>query len=267
MNMSIMFNILFSKGSIIPKAHPLVVRNLESGFDIFAFISVLYTWTYAFLFVYTKLIVAYIYYIWLAVNYMYSMNFELFLEFYGQNELDFGDVKHTDKNIQSTTLFMEGNSDESRFKKPKLYSHDVSSATSSTQVGEKRGISLGDENSQDSSTYIRDNNSQISSRKAADWGVNTNHDYSEYDAPKNLKGFRLTKYTEDCQQMANLLEYHRKVHGRNLVHTYLDNNPFMGEGASEFFEGFVENHNIKPKAGADCVENTTALRDLFRKYR
>jgi hypothetical protein len=67
--------------------------------------------------------------------------------------------------------------------------------------------------------------------------------------------------------MANLLEYNRRVHGRTLVSTFLDDNPMMGETASDFFDEFSEGHNIKPKEGTDSVENTVALRNLFRKGR
>jgi hypothetical protein len=64
--------------------------------------------------------------------------------------------------------------------------------------------------------------------------------------------------------MANLLEYYNKVHSYRLVGTCYDNNPFLNESGTEFFENFTDSRNIKPLVGNDQIANTVDLRNSFR---
>lgn len=214
---------------------------------------------YLFLIYNLQYLIKYIIYISIPINLIYNIDLESMMEHY------------LDDNI----LFMDDSSSrDGIFKKPRLHGHDLASEQSSSKIGDKRPLTGGETESQQSPTFLRDDSSQISSRNPSDWGVDTNHPYSDYQAPKKVSGFseysrniKLAKYSEDCNKMANLLEYHAKVYNRKFVHTFLDDNPIMGEQASQFFEGFTESHNIKPKSGTDCIENTTSLRNAFRNYR
>lgn len=217
-------------------------------------LKIKYKAIYLFFLLYLHTIIKSIPYLLVFINLICNIDIEILIEHYNED-----------------MLFMDDASSGSNpFKKPKLYTHETPGSGDS-RTGEKRPMVL--ESDSDKPTYIRDNSSQISSRNPSDWGVDEKHEYSDYQKPKEITRFsevmpnsRFAKYTEDCDKMANLLEFHAKVHGRKEVHTYLDDNPMMGEQASQFFEGFTESKNIKPKTGSDCIANTTALRNAFRKY-
>jgi hypothetical protein len=150
-------------------------------------------------------------------------------------------------------LLMEGeNSNAHKFKKP-AFPYYQGSDMSGPSTGIKRGAE--ELNSSINTVYTRDSGAKISSRNPKDWGINVYHDF----------GGEYHNYGHHCLQMANLLEYHSKVHGRVLVCTAFDvMNPFLSHSATEFFDSFTEARKIPCAPMSDKIANTEELRKLFR---
>ena len=168
---------------------------------------------------------------------VYSINWDLFIEHYI---------------LEGSILLMGGeDSGEHKFKKP-AFPHSQGYQPAESSTGEKR--QLDHSNPGQNPVYIKDDGTQVSSKDPNHWGVNPNHDYTNKSA----------NYKNNCQQMANLLEYFNKVHNHRLVNTCYDNNPILGEMSTEFFETFTESRNISSQPGTDQIANTVGLRNLFR---
>lgn len=148
-------------------------------------------------------------------------------------------------------LFMEENrGQDNPFKKP-AFPHNQGTIPSDSSTGDKRSL---EDLSLNSISYIKDDGTAISSRRPEDWGVDIKHQFVNNPA----------SFKRDCFQMANVLEYYNKVYNHRLVGTCYDNNPFLNESGTEFFENFTDSRNIKPVAGNDQIANTVNLRNAFR---
>lgn len=155
-------------------------------------------------------------------------------------------IDFTVEYLDDYVFFMEGEGSGKKYpdsnwsEKPKL------------SAGSKRGAD--NLNSNVNTIFIRDNGAQIFSRDPKDWGWNIQHDFSNVYSTRS----------HHCQQMANLLEYHNKVHGRVLVSTCYDVNPFLSHSATEFFDLMTKPLNIPDAPMSDKLANNLELRNLFR---
>jgi hypothetical protein len=147
---------------------------------------------------------------------------------------------------------MEGeDSGKHEFKKPG-FSDNQGDKPSEASTGDKRQL---DETTSDESTvYVKDDGTELSSKELKDWNVRDKH---------NFAAQRYT-YKTHCDQMANILEYKRKVEGHVYVNTCWDTNPFLNHTATDFFDTIVEKHKIPNAPMSDKIHNTEELRNLFR---
>lgn len=189
------------------------------------------------LFIHREQIITWFLVILTSVRIIYNIDWIFFIENY----------------VMDGSLFLmegEGSSDH-KFKKPG-FPHNQEREPSKASVGEKRQL---DYNSSDESIiYTRDDGTQTSSKDLKDWNINRRHGFSN----------ERFLYKTHCLQMANLLEYQNKVHGRVLVSTCYDLNPFLNHSATDFFENFVKPYNLPNAPMSDKLANNLELRNLFR---
>jgi hypothetical protein len=233
-----------------PKPHAFVSLPLQSNLKISILIKKLII-----------IIQAYIYYCYdLYISAVYFLINQSYISYYLMWLFIQIDLSTFISNyIESSVFLMEGEGSHEGpiFKKPRLNEPYIENS--------KERESMVNTNKMDTSTYIRDNGTQLTSRKIEDWGINTNHNFGNHQ-PFLVNGHANPHFGKDCTQMANILEYYNKVYNRSEVHTYLDDNPFLKESGSDFFESFTSRHKILPPKGSEYILNDQKLRNLFRKY-
>lgn len=186
-------------------------------------------------FFYWNKIIWYFYTIAFSVRVIYNIDWDFFIEHYIS---------------EGSILFMEGeNSGEHKFKKP-AFPHSQGYKAEESSTGGKRELT--DSGSTEFPSFTKDDGTKTLSREPRDWGFDSKHNYDT------------ANYKTNCWQMANLLDYHNKVHNQSLVNGIYDKNPYLNESGNEFFESFTESRNIASKEGTDQIANTAYLRNLFR---